>query len=121
MSNVWTVPATVLRVVGAATLVLKLDLGWHISLEARCCLVSCHAPEPGTEEGDAARAFVIGLLHRVGTWQTEGEGVGVEVTFISHELDQHGRALGQVVASTPQGETLDLGYELISNGHAVPM
>lgn len=121
--NVWTVPATVKRVIDGDTLILLLDLGWHITYEARCRLVGCNAPELGTDEGNAAKAFVISLLNRVGTWSPapEGGGAGAEVTFISHELDKYGRPLGQVVASTPQGETLDLGYELIANGHAVPM
>lgn len=116
--NVWTVPATVKRVIDGDTLILLLDLGWHITYEARCRLVGCDAPEISSDEGQAAKAFVVALLNRCGGAL---DGSGAVVTLVSHALDKYGRPLGQVVASTPQGETLDLGYELIANGHAVPM
>jgi micrococcal nuclease len=116
--NIWTVPATVVRVIDGDTLMLRLSLGWHIYLDARCRLIGCNAPEMGTEEGQAAKTFVTGLLERCGGAL---DGSGAEVTLISHSLDKYGRPLGQVIAVTPQGETLDLGYELVVADHAVPM
>jgi endonuclease YncB( thermonuclease family) len=118
VSGPWTVPATVVRVIDGDSLLMRLDLGWHITLESRCRLVGCSAPDLGTEDGQEARAFLAGLLNNAGGAM---DGSGAQVTFLSHELDRHGCPIGQVIAVTPQGETLDLGYELIDAGHAVPM
>lgn len=116
--NVWTVPATVLRVVDGGTLVLRLDLGWHITYEARCRLIGVHAPEPGTDEGEAAKKYVADRLAGAGAWQVNAPG---PVTFVSHLLDKYGRPLGQVLVTTPQGATFDLGLELMNAGHGIPM
>lgn len=118
-NNVWTVPAKVLRVVDADTLILLLDLGWHITYEARCRLVGVNAPEMGTDEGKAARAFVMDLLSYAGG--VPSDGVPTEVTFVSHALDKYGRPLGQVLVTDQQGARLDLADVLLSAGHAVPM
>ena len=116
--HLWTVPATVIRVVDGDTLVLRLDLGWHITLESRCRLIGINAPELSTDEGTAARVWVMDKLCDVGG---DGFGVGAPVTFVSHQLDKYGRPLGQVLATTPQGVSFDLGLELMNAGHAVPM
>lgn len=112
--NVWTVPATVLRVISGDTLELRLDLGWRITLESSCRLIGVLAPETETEAGQAARQWVIEKLDL-------GGPAYVIVTFISHALDRHGHALGQVLVTTPQGASFDLGLELMNAGHAVPM
>jgi endonuclease YncB( thermonuclease family) len=101
--TVWTVPATVLRVVDGDTLMLHLDLGWHISYEARCRLIGVNAPELDTDAGVAARLWVIDRLDSAGVYHLNGD------------------SLGQVLVSTPQGESFDLGLELLHAGHAVPM
>lgn len=116
--TVWTVPATVLRVVDGDTLMLHLDLGWHISYEARCRLIGVNAPELDTDAGVAARLWVI---DRLGKARVYGIDTHEPVTLVSHALDKYGRPLGQVLVSTPQGETFDLGLELLEAGHAVPM
>jgi micrococcal nuclease len=118
--TVWTVPATVLRVVDGDTLMLKLDLGWHISYEARCRLIGVNAPELDTDEGVAARLWVINRLNEAGVYHISNDPVQ-PVTLVSHALDKYGRPLGQILVSTPQGETFDLGLELLESGHAVPM
>jgi endonuclease YncB( thermonuclease family) len=117
--TVWTVPATVLRVVDGDTLMLKLDLGWHISYEARCRLIGVNAPELSTDEGAAARLWVISKLSDAGAYL--GSEHPDPVTLASHALDKYGRPLGQVLVTTPQGESFDLGLELLKAGHAVPM
>lgn len=117
-SNVWTVPAMVARVVDGDTLILICDLGWNISYKARCRLIGCNAPELSTEEGQAARAWVIEQLRILGA---AADGTGIEVMFISHQLDKYGRPLGQVLITSAQGGRFDLGAALISSGHAVPM
>lgn len=118
--NIWTVPATVLRVVDGDTLMLRLDLGWHISYETRCRLIAINAPELSTDEGVAARLWVIHKLSDAGV-HPMGSDTPEPVTFVSHQLDKYGRPLGQVLVTTPQGDSFDLGLELMNAGHAVPM
>lgn len=117
--NVWSVPATVLRVVDGDTLILLCDLGWHISYEARCRLIGVNAPEMDTDAGRAAKHWVIDKLGFGGPESVTGWTV--EVLFISHKLDKYGRPLGQVMVTSQQGDTYDLGLELLNAGHAVPM
>lgn len=116
--NIWSVPATVLRVIDGDTLMLRLDLGWHITYEARCRLIGVNAPELDTEAGRAARVWVMDRLTDVGG---DSFGAGATVTLVSHKLDKYGRPLGQIMGSTPQGDVFDLGLELMNAGHAVPM
>jgi endonuclease YncB( thermonuclease family) len=117
--TVRTVPATVLDVVDANTLALRLHLGWRITYEITCQLIGVHAPDRSTDEGEAARLWVIHRLADAGTYSL---GTFPErVTLISHALDKHGRTLGQIMVTTPQGSTFDLGLELLESGHAVPM
>jgi micrococcal nuclease len=116
--TVWTVPAAVLRVVDGDTLMLKLDIGWHISYEARCRLIGVNAPELDTDAGVAARLWVVDRLTTAGVY---GIDVHEPVTLVSHALDKYGRPLGQILVSTQQGQTFDLGLELLNAGHAVPM
>jgi endonuclease YncB( thermonuclease family) len=118
VSNIWTVPAIVLRVVDGDTLMLRFDLGWHISYESRARLIGVNAPELSTEDGVAARVWVTDWMADVGG---DSFGAGAEVTFVSHALDKYGRPLGQVLATTPQGASRDLGLDLLTAGHAVPM
>jgi endonuclease YncB( thermonuclease family) len=101
----WTVPATVVRVVDADTLLLDLDLGWRITYRARCRLAAVNAPELSTEEGVAAKVFVDGLCPP-----------GCTVTFVSKQLDNYGRPLGTV--RLPDGSYL--AEQLLAAGHAVP-
>lgn len=103
--TVWTVPATVVRVVDGDTLLLDLSLGWRITLQARCRLAKVDAPELATEEGQAARDFTVGLCPP-----------GTVVTFVSQQLDAYGRPLGTV--RLPDGSYL--AERLLEAGHAVP-
>lgn len=116
--DVWTVPATVTRVVDGDTLMLNLSLGWHIYLDSRCRLIGCNAPEMVTDEGKAARTWVIEQLVALGA---QPDGSEIEVMLISHALDKYGRPLGQIIITDPQGGRFDLGASLIAAGHAVPM
>lgn len=105
--TVWTVPARLVRVVDADTLVLDLDLGWHVwRKDERCRLAGINAPELNTPEGVIARDWVVALL----------PGFPM-VAFTSHSLDKYGRPLGTV--HLPDGRVLnDL---ILAAGHAVPM
>lgn len=116
--TVRTVPATVMDVVDANTLTLRLHLGWRITYEITCQLIGVHAPDRSTDEGEAARLWVINQLSGTGSYNINAPE---RVTLISHALDKHGRTLGQVMVTTPQGSTFDLGLGLLEAGHAVPM
>lgn len=118
--NIWTVPAVVLGVVSGDTLDLLLDLGWHITYRTRCRLVNISAPDISTEEGQAAKRWIVQRLGFGGPVEATG-GWAVHVTFVSHELDSQNRSIGQVLATTPQGDSFDLGYDLLAAGHAVPL
>jgi endonuclease YncB( thermonuclease family) len=104
---IWTVPATVLRLVDADTPILLLDLGWYVSYgPARVRVAHINAPELPTPEGIAARSFAAAMLP-----------VGLKVTFASHSLDKYGRPLGAI--TLPDGQ--DFGQAMLDSGHAVPM
>lgn len=107
--TIWTVPARVVRVVDADTLILDLDQGWHTwRLGERCRLSGINAPELGTPEGEEAKRFVLSLLL--------ADAV-LPVTFVSRSLDKYGRPLG--IVRLADGRILnDL---LLTAGHAVPM
>jgi endonuclease YncB( thermonuclease family) len=120
--TVWTVPATVLRVVDADTLACQLDLGWHVSYEAKVRLAGLNAPEMSTEAGGVARSWVVArLMIRV------GDDYGTRPIIVtSHSLDKYGRVLGTVFwdEKTPgvPGEVRHcLNDDLLAAGHAVPM
>lgn len=104
MGNVWTVPATVLRVVDGDTVRLELDLGWHTYRVENCRVAGINAPELSTEAGKAARAHAEQLLPP-----------GARVTFISQKLDKYGRPLGRVVH-----DGVDFGAATLAAGHASP-
>lgn len=96
-------PATVVEVVDGDTIKLDLDLGWHISLRARCRISGINAPELNTPEGQAAKAYAQGMVHP-----------GDEVTFSSTCLDKYGRPLGLMLY-----RGLNFGPEMVKAGHAV--
>ena len=105
MPRVWTVPATVLSVYDGDTVHLLLDLGWHITLTARCRIAEINAPEMNTPDGVEAKAYAQSLLP-----------VGATVTFTSHCLDKYGRPLGSI---TYNGA--DFASKMLEAGHAQPM
>jgi endonuclease YncB( thermonuclease family) len=120
--TVWTVPATVLRVVDGDTLEVLLDLGWHVTYKAKLRLAGVNAPEMSTEEGGVARSWVVArLMIRV------GDDYGTRpIIVMSHSLDKYGRVLGTVYwdEKTPGSATVQrfcLNDELLKAGHAVPM
>jgi endonuclease YncB( thermonuclease family) len=101
----WTVPATVLRVVDADTLWLRLDLGWRIYRDENCRIAGIDAPEKNTPEGRAAHRHAETLAP-----------AGTAVTFASRVLDRYGRSLGAV--TLPDGR--DFAAVMLADGHARP-
>jgi endonuclease YncB( thermonuclease family) len=99
---VWTVPATVVRIVDGDTVELNLDLGWRITMTANCRILGINAPELSTAAGQAARSYAEGLLPP-----------GAEVVFQSRKLDKYGRPLGDILY---QGG--NFGTCMVIAGHA---
>lgn len=116
-AQVWTVPATVVRVVDGDTLELDLDLGWHITYRAKLRLAGVNAPEMSTPPGPFARQFVVDQL----TASATQPGWWIPVTVVSHSLDKYGRVLGSISWADQAGTAHDLAAELLAAGHAVPM
>lgn len=115
--TVWTVPATVLRVVDGDTISVELDLGWHLSLTTKVRVAGVNAPEIGTSEGVLARDWVVSQLLRL----PNGDIAEYRpITVVSHSLDKYGRVLGEVLWSSPDGP-VSLGPALLAAGHAVRM
>lgn len=104
----WTVPARVVRVIDADTIVCDLDLGWGVWRHSQHVrLLGIDAPELSTPEGKSAKAWLEGHLH-----------VGDYVAVISEKLDSFGRVLGWVhLYGDPSA---NLSNILIEVGHAVP-
>jgi endonuclease YncB( thermonuclease family) len=107
---IWTVPGTVQRVIDGDTVVMRLDLGWHVArMEESIRIFGINAPEPYTEAGKAAKAYAESLLP-----------VGLAVTVVSLKLlgatDKYGRTLADLQFSN--GDSL--GDLMIAAGHAAP-
>ncbi len=105
MGLVYRVPATVVRVIDGDTIVLDLDLGWHITRRESCRIRGVNAPERGTPEGRVATA-----------WAQRELPAGLPVLFTSQELDKYGRPLGDI----DYGDRKTYGVELLAAGLAVP-
>ena len=102
---IWTVPATVVRVVDADSVRATLDLGFRVLFDANCRLAHCDAPELTTVAGRLARDYVAALMP-----------AGSPFTFVSHKLDKFGRPLGDIVLP----DARDLATLLLELGHAKP-
>lgn len=121
--TVWTVPATIVRVVDADTLDALLDLGWHVTYHAKIRLAGINAPEMRSPEGQAAREYVRHLL------APDPAMSPAPVTVVSHSLDKYGRVLADVYLpdTSIAGVTLPvtsgrhLNRMLLDAGHAVVM
>lgn len=108
LPRVWTVPATVVRVVDGDTVRLLLSLGWHTYREENCRILGVNAPETSTREGRAAKA-----------WAADQLAPGTPAGFESHELDKYGRPLGVLWYPRPALGLVNYGEMLLAAGHAV--
>lgn len=104
--TIWSVPATVVKIVDGDTVHLRLDLGWRIYYEARARIIGINCPEIMTKTGDDAKAYAATLLP-----------IGGLVKFTSHSLDKYGRPLGSITDAAGT----DFAAEMVAAGHAIPM
>ena len=118
--TVWTVPATVTRVIDGDTIVADLDLGWGVTMRDRHIrLAGLNCPEINTPEGVKARDFTRAKM--IGQMPADGVGrsLAAPVTVVSHSLDKYGRVLGTVFYTVGPGGSLN--DDLLASGNAVVM
>ncbi len=104
----WTVPGHVVRIVDGDTMIVKLDLGWRISLEQYVRFAGINAPEKNTAGGQAAINFLNDIAK-----------AGDEVAIVSKKILGNVDNYGRVLASVHLVDGRDLSTELINAGHAV--
>lgn len=98
--------ATVLRVIDADTLALRIDLGWRVHINGDIRLLRVSAPERNTEPGVVAAQFVRQLLAELGP----------DVTVTSHRRDPE-RSFARYLADITLSDGSDLADALIATGH----
>jgi hypothetical protein len=113
--DVWAVPGVTERVVDGMHVDLRLDLGWRLTLAARCRLAAVMV---SGDDDEAARRALISVLHVNGGAM---DGSGVEVRLTSYDLLADGTTLGTIALSTPQGGMIDLSSELLGSELAAPI
>lgn len=98
---------TIDRVVDGDTLDVDLDLGCTVHVRVPLRLEHINAPEHGTPAGDAATAYLRGLLP-----------VGRLVTVETRRTEKYGRRLA--VVHLDDGDPATVNERIVSTGHAVP-
>lgn len=101
--------ATVLRVLDADTLHVRLDMGCDVGLNMTLRLAGIDAPEQRTPEGKAATAFVRDWL------RTESDHIVINT--IKDRREKFGRYLAVIYRGA---EPESLNDALLRTGHAVP-
>ena len=96
-------PATVIQVLDGDTLDARVDLGFELTTTQRFRLRGLDAPELGTPEGTAAKAFLVDLM-------TQNPKVMIRVT----DLDKFRRFTAEVWSG---GKSIN--QEILSHGFAV--
>lgn len=96
--------AQVLRVVDGDTLVLRVDLGWHVSIVGHVRLRGVNCPELDTASGSEAADYVRGLL---------GDP---SVTVATHK-PAPGRSFARYLADVRLPDGSDLADLIVAAGH----
>jgi micrococcal nuclease len=112
MRPMYQYAAKVLNVVDGDTLDLEIDLGFRTRLEIRCRVWGVNCPEVKGDskvQGMAATHFTREMIRGF-----------VSVMVRTHkDSDSFGRYVAEVIGTRQDGTVLNLGDELIKNGHAV--
>lgn len=106
MKPTYSYRSTVLRVIDGDTIVLRVDLGFRLSVEVTVRLWGIDAPEvhgATREAGNKATARLLALCP-----------VGSIVTLASKQLDKYGRSVGSVTTA----DGTDVGRALVAEGLA---
>lgn len=89
------------------TVYVRLDVGFDLTIYARCRIKGINAPELRTAEGKTARDYAQQLLP-----------VGIEVAVMSLGWDKYG---GRIDATITFGEGRDFAQEMLASGNAQPV
>jgi micrococcal nuclease len=116
--------AKLVRVIDGDTIVLDVDLGFHVTMRETFRLFGVNAPEntgPTRAEGKAARDFVVG-------WFDRQHGLCMVNTYKGRSRDKYGRYLAEVWPAdgvseavwppAHEGRQVILNEALIAAGHA---
>ena len=107
----YTYAALVQRVIDGDTVVVDIDVGFHVWLRAQHIrLAHINAPELPSAAGKAA---VLHLLTLLGPWLTPPQ---VTLQTIKDRQDKYGRYLGVFVTSAG----VNVNEAMVAAGHAVP-
>lgn len=105
MADVWTVPATVVRVIDGDTVIVDLDLGWRVYRNAeRIRVMGLYCPERNTAAGKAAKAYAESIL-----------APGDRVVVRSSAKPSFERTVGSI--EIVEREVGDFRAEMIASGH----
>lgn len=104
----WTVPATVVRVIDADTIVVDLDLGWRVFRNREHIRVAgINAPERGTTEGRASKQ-----------WASNTLPAGLRVLVESQAKPSFERTVGRVWLISTDGSLIDFAAAAVDAGMA---
>lgn len=100
----WEYNATLSRVVDGDTVVLRVDLGFHISVVEKFRFARINAPEIQTYNGKEAKTFLTGLL------PTGENGIHIQVLG----QDKYGRWLAEILVGK-----ININDEMLKSNHAI--
>lgn len=99
--------ATVLRVIDGDGYLMRVDLGWHVSIEGSVRLIGVDCPETGTAAGPDATAFVADVF---------AQARQITVTTIRRDPS---RSFARYLARVDV-DGADLADLIIDAGHGMP-
>ena len=105
--------ATLDRVIDGDTVVLNVDLGFHMKANLTFRLLGINAPEMHGvthDKGQAAKDFLIDLLKGV-----------TKLNISTHDQDKYGRWLADISFVDVAGDVVNVNQRILKEGHAVEM
>lgn len=102
--NIWTVPATVVRIVDGDSVECVADLGWRVTIGVSCRLSGINAIEHNMPGGKEATIHLAGLIPP-----------GTNVTLDSLGVDKYG---GRTDARLTRADGVDVAAQMVTDGFA---
>lgn len=106
--------AALVRTIDGDTVVMVIDLGFHVNMRIEFRLLDINAPEmkgQTRDAGVAAKAYLEGLL-AVGTLSVR--------SIKPVTTDKYGRWLADITVTRPDGSTFSANQKMLADGFAVP-
>jgi endonuclease YncB( thermonuclease family) len=116
MKEDWWRRGTIMRVIDGDTLVVRVDLGFSMTVEMKLRLSKVNCPETSTQAGRDARIYTI-------NWWTEHQSHGTlvaDVAYFNIRYDGWDNYGGRFDGELTCMEGHSLNDDLLSSGHAVP-